>query len=364
QPTVDAGLDQTICNGDSATLTATPSGGTGSGYSYLWSTGATTQSIVVTPTGNSSSNVNVDYSVTVTDSNSCSNNDTVRVTVEPTPTITVSDAPSCNFALFQPTTYTLEVSVSSGTVTSTSGTVTNVSGTIWEIADVADGTDIVVTVTEGNCSSDLNVTAPNCACPTVNAPTSGGNQEYCSGSSIPTLTASVGGGETVDWFGASSGGTALASGTTSYTPVSAGTYYAEARSTTFAGCTSASRTAISVTEESLSVANIGPNQNVFVNQDATFTVSTANADTYQWQVSTDGGLTFVNISDGVEYSGTQTTTLLVSSVQLVKDQFLYRVNASLSGSSCNPTSSNNAVLNVRVRTVITNRRITHRVKKN
>ncbi|MBM1107963.1 VCBS repeat-containing protein [Aurantibacter crassamenti] len=363
QPSVDAGSNQTICNGESATLTATPSGGSGSGYTYLWSTGATTQSIVVSPAGNSSSNVNVDYTVTITDSNNCTNNDTVRVIVEPTPTISVSNAPSCNFALFQPTTYTVEVTVSSGTVTSTAGAVTNTSGNVWQIADVPDGTDIIVTVTEGNCSTDLPIAAPNCACPSVDAPISGGDEVYCQGSTIPTLTASVDTGETVDWFAAATGGTALATGTTSYTPTSAATYYAEARSTTFAGCRSASRTPITLTEESPAVANIGPGQTVFVGQNATFTVATANADTYQWQVSTNGGATYSDISDGLEYSGTQTTTLTVSSVAIEKNGFLYRINASLTGSTCSQTTSSQAVLNVRVRTVITNRRITHRVKK-
>jgi hypothetical protein len=53
----------TICTGDTATLTANPTGGSGSGYTYLWSTSATTQAISVTTSGT--------YTVTVTDSNGC-----------------------------------------------------------------------------------------------------------------------------------------------------------------------------------------------------------------------------------------------------------------------------------------------------
>ena len=52
-----------ICTGDTATLTANPTGGSGSGYTYLWSTSATTQAISVTTSGT--------YTVTVTDSNGC-----------------------------------------------------------------------------------------------------------------------------------------------------------------------------------------------------------------------------------------------------------------------------------------------------
>ena len=51
--TVDAGEDQSICEGDNATLTVT-----GDADSYVWSTGETTQSITVSP------NVTTTYSVT------------------------------------------------------------------------------------------------------------------------------------------------------------------------------------------------------------------------------------------------------------------------------------------------------------
>ena len=54
----------TICTGDTATLTANPTGGTGP-YTYLWSTGVTTQAISVSPTTTTT------YTVTVTDANGC-----------------------------------------------------------------------------------------------------------------------------------------------------------------------------------------------------------------------------------------------------------------------------------------------------
>lgn len=55
---------QTINSGDSATLTATPTGGNAT-FSYLWSTGETTQSITVNPTADTT------YTVTVTGSAGC-----------------------------------------------------------------------------------------------------------------------------------------------------------------------------------------------------------------------------------------------------------------------------------------------------
>jgi hypothetical protein len=75
--TANAGEDQTICEGDSATLTA--SGGT----NYLWNTGETTATIVVTP------NATATYSVTVSDGNN-SDTDEVTIYVSPLPNVSVS----------------------------------------------------------------------------------------------------------------------------------------------------------------------------------------------------------------------------------------------------------------------------------
>jgi len=67
--TADAGIDQTICEGDEATLTAIGEG------IYLWSTGEVTQSITVNP------NTTTEYSVIVTNGN-CEAMDEVVVNVD------------------------------------------------------------------------------------------------------------------------------------------------------------------------------------------------------------------------------------------------------------------------------------------
>ncbi|WP_150451484.1 immunoglobulin domain-containing protein [Arenibacter lacus] len=283
----------------------------------------------------------------------------VTLTIQPRPTISVSDSPNCVFRILSPTTYQLEVTVSSGTVTSTEGSVTNSSGNVWTITEVPSGTDIVVTVTDANgCNEYLPVTAPNCFC-FVDSPTSNGNKSYCVGDTIPSISATVGTGETVDWYDAASGGTLLESGTTTFSPNGPGTYYAEARDSR--NCTSSARTAITVTEDPPATAIIGPDQTVFTGGNAIFTVTPTNADTYQWQVSTDGGTVFNNISDGTEYAGTKSTALTVKSIKLIKNGYQYRVLASKSGSACPPTTSASALLTVKVETVVSNRRITYRV---
>ncbi len=96
----------------------------------------------------------------------------------------------------------------------------------------------------------------------------------------------------------------------------------------------------------------------------TFSVVANNADTYQWQISINNGASFSNISDGTAYSGTQTATLAVNSVDIDKNNYQYRAIVSNSGSICAAVTSNAGILTTTVKTVITNRRITYRVKKN
>ena len=93
-------------------------------------------------------------------------------------------------------------------------------------------------------------------------------------------------------------------------------------------------------------------------------MNSTNADTFQWQESTDGGVTFNNISNGPDYSGAQTATLNVIAVDLTQNNFQYRVLVSSTLTTCAAQISNAALLTIKVKSVITNRRITVRVKKN
>ncbi|MGB5781581.1 MAG: hypothetical protein WBM42_06915, partial [Eudoraea sp.] len=118
-----------------------------------------------------------------------------------------------------------------------------------------------------------------------------------------------------------------------------------------------------ITVDSIEITTQPSDQNVFVGNNAIFAVNTSNADTYQWQLSTNGGSSFSNISDGSEYLGTSTTSLTILAPEIVKNGYLYRVLVSNSGATCPQVTSNSAILNVRVATVITNRKITFRVNK-
>ncbi len=73
-PPADAGNDVSVCDGNTATLTAS------GGDSYIWNTTETSQSITVAPL------IDVTYTVIVTDSIGCTDTDDVTVTVTDLPT--------------------------------------------------------------------------------------------------------------------------------------------------------------------------------------------------------------------------------------------------------------------------------------
>ncbi|WP_147679293.1 Ig-like domain-containing protein, partial [Algibacter pacificus] len=178
---------------------------------------------------------------TFTNTNGCAAT-TEAVLINPLPTISISNAAACSADLL---TYDVSVEVSSGTVTSTSGTVANTSGNTWAITGVTSGTDITLTVEDANtCSETLAINAPDCNCPVVDAPISGGDQATCLLDPAQTLTATatVNAGEVVDWYASSTGGTPV---TPELTGVGTATYYAEARNTT-TNCVSSTRTAVNL----------------------------------------------------------------------------------------------------------------------
>lgn len=179
-PTVTVN-SQSVCAGQSVTLTATPSA---AGGTYLWSNGATTQSITVTP------NATTSYSVTYTNNGTGSGSGTV--TVNPLPTInggqdqTVCQGANVTLSATGGTSYAWNNGVSNGVAfvpnTTTTYTVTGTD------ANGCTNTDqVLVTVN------------PN---PSVTAPA---NQSLCAGASTTPVTFTGTAGATYTWVNTNTG---------------------------------------------------------------------------------------------------------------------------------------------------------------
>jgi len=285
--------DPTICSGTPATVTLT---GSVSGISYQLrldaddSTVGSAQagtgndlSFTVSPSGTTTYNILAANSTT-----SCSAEltDKAVVTVKPLPTLTVSGT-TCSVDF---TTYTINFS-SNGTVTSTAGTV---SGS--QVTGIAAGTNVTLTATLDGCTKTEAVTAPDCNCPSVTAPVTGGNKTACFGTVNPALTVTVGTGETADWYAVSTGGTALSTGSLSYTSTetTAGTYtyYAETRNST-SGCKSATRTAVTLTINALPATSVitGNSAPACNATGITYNVSLTSGSMYAWTVPSGATIT-------------------------------------------------------------------------
>jgi hypothetical protein len=80
-----------------------------------------------------------------------------------------------------------------------------------------------------------------------------------------------------------------------------------------------------------------------VGQNTTFTISAvATGIAYQWQLSTNGGSSYGNLSNNSTYSGVTTATLGITSVTLAMNGYKYR--CVISGTCTPPATSNGATL--------------------
>lgn len=136
---------------------------------------------------------------------------------------------------------------------------------------------IVSIVSPSGCLSTYNIDLNFTVNPLPAAPTAPVNSTFCSLTTPSAISATPAGGSTIDWYAAASGGSVLAggSGTLSFVPPSAGTYFAESRNTT-TGCLSSSRLpVVSTVDNAPSNANAGTNQNICVTT-ATMAATPAN----------------------------------------------------------------------------------------
>ena len=277
----------TICNGQSATLTA--SGGT----SYAWSnSGGSNAQATFSPSTSTT------YTVTVTDGNNCTATASRLVTVNANPTAGITPA---NPAICNGASQTLTASGGGTYVWSNSGG-TNAAATF----SPATTTTYTVTVTNtNNCTATASTTVtvnpiPNAS---INGPTT-----ICSGLSA-TLTAS--GGGTYNWsnsLGTNAAITVSPTSTTTYTVTVTGT----------GNCTATASQTVSV--QSAPTATISGNTNICNGESTTLTANGGN--TYTWSNSaTTASITVsptantsytVTVSIGANCTATETVNVTVN----------------------------------------------------
>ena len=242
KPIAIASASPPVCENGTITLTAA-NAGTGATYEWLNAAGtivSTNPSFVIQNATVSDAGI---YKLKIT-LGLCGSEDTAVVIVYPKPKLTILDA-SCAPNLKS---YTVNLTAEGGDVTASGGLITQLAANSYSISTILPTVNpLIITVTsDKGCTVTQNVPAPNCACPQVNAPVSGGNKQVCENQPLPTLTTSVGANETVDWYETASGGTSILTGSTNFTPQAAGIYYAQTRNLVH-DCVSNSRTAITLT---------------------------------------------------------------------------------------------------------------------
>ena len=179
-PNAGAGVDQTICFGDSVTLTAT--GGT----TYSWSNGAGNASQSVSPA------TTTNYGVLVTDVNGCTNTDSVMVNVNQLPTVSIGSINSvCDGAA--------PVALLTGTPANGTYSGTGVGGGVFNPSVGAGSYVITYSFTDGNnCSNSATTTLVVDTLPTVTFATPA---NICDGSAATNLTGGLPAGGTYSGTG-------------------------------------------------------------------------------------------------------------------------------------------------------------------
>ena len=266
-PVVNAGPDQTICDGPSVTLT-------GSGAnSYVWDNGVT-NGVAFTPAVGT-----VTYTVTGTDLNGCMNTDQVDVTVNPLPVVNAGpDQTICDG-----TSIILTGSGANSYVWN-NGAVDGVSFTpsVGTVTYTVTGTDV------NGCMNTDQVDVTVNPLPVINA---GPDQTICVGASV-TLIGS--GANSYVWDNGVTNGMA-------FTP-SVGTITYTVTGTDVNGCINTDQVDVSVNP--LPVVNAGPDQTICVGSSVTLTGSGTTS--YVWDNGVIDGTSFTPVVGTITYTVTGT----------------------------------------------------------
>lgn len=264
-PTVNAGIDQTVCAGTAVTLS-------GSGAStYTWDN-SVTNGVAFTPAATAT------YTVTGTDANGCVNTDQVVVTVNPLPIVNagidqiVCAGTAVTLSGSGASTYTWNNSVTNGVA----------------FTPISTATYTVTGTTAQGCINTDQVLVTVNPLPTVNA---GLDQTVCAGTAV-ILSGS--GASTYTWNNGVSNGV-------SFTPAATANY--TVTGTDANGCINTD--IVTVTVNPLPIVNAGIDQTVC--DGASVSLTATGASTYTWDNGVTNGVAFIPALGSTTYSVTGTT---------------------------------------------------------
>jgi gliding motility-associated-like protein/uncharacterized repeat protein (TIGR01451 family) len=253
-PTVTGGLNQTICSGNSTTLTATPAAGT----TVAWYSSATSTTALATTNSYTTPvlTANTTYYIGVTRAAGCEGNDRIPVNVTVSnpvaPAISTSGTAICSTGATQQTTLSVLNPVPGTTYNwyslSSGGVALASSNTYSPIVPVGT-TSFYVEAAIGSCLSPAR-TVVNVVSTAVPALPTVLTQSVTiqSGQNAVLNATTAEAGVTLNWYDVASGGTAIATNTSTYTTpvlVTTKTYYVEAQSPA-GDCVSTSRVPVIV----------------------------------------------------------------------------------------------------------------------
>ena len=178
-----------------------------------------------------------------------------------------------------------------------------------------------------NCGESPRATIVVTVNPTPAAPIVTANVNYCQGNTSTALTAT---GTGLLWYTEATGGTGTSTAPTPSTATAGTTTYYVSQTT---GTCESQRSAITVTVSAGPTITMQPTDITSCTTSATFSVNANGTNlTYQWQVSTDGGLSYTNVT------GATNSSYTVSGLTPPQANYKYRVVVSAAG--CSSATSN------------------------
>jgi uncharacterized delta-60 repeat protein len=244
--------------------------------SNLWSTGATTDSITVVLTQDTT------IWVQVTNANGCISRDTINITVNPAPTPTVSG--TTTICQGQSTTLTGNGADTYGWYTTSTGGAAFATTSSINVNPAISTDYYLEGISAAGCTSATRTLVTVTVNPTPAAPTVSGTTTICQGEST-ILTGN--GADTYGWYTTSTGGAPFfTTASINVSPAVTTDYYLEGISA--AGCTSATRTLVTVTVNPTPAApTVSGTTTICQGESTTLTGNGAN--TYGWYTDPTGG---------------------------------------------------------------------------